>query len=205
MKGPAGPFRSGRTILNQSLGSRGTGHLPAANVLAVVPENVDETGAWGRQKSPKPRCGSRSLVGAGYSGVSMSRWPRSGQGCSKASVNARPGDGRTWTNAYRSHPRHPSWDAWPRSSQVPSVWPLFARSARPPPSDPPWCPPNQHTDGLGGSFEWASTRSAPGMSRMSSGRAASPRSPSPSGGPSGRRSLQGRFDVLFGALHPRHA
>ena len=29
--------------------------------------------------------------GAGYSGVSMSRWPRSGQGCSKASVNARPG------------------------------------------------------------------------------------------------------------------
>src|SRR5918996_1159257 len=124
MKGPAGPFRNGRTILNQSLGSRGTGHLPAANVLAVVPENVDETGAWGRQKSPKPRCGSRSLVGAGYSGVSMSRWPRSGQGCSKASVNARPGDGRTWTNAYRSHPRHPSWDAWPRSSQVPSVWPL---------------------------------------------------------------------------------
>jgi hypothetical protein len=36
-------------------------------------------------------------------------------------------------------------------------------------------------------------------------RGSVPRSPSPSGGPSGRRSLQGRFDVLFGALHPRHA
>jgi hypothetical protein len=67
---------------------------------------------------PRPR-----IVGADYSGVSMSRWPRSGQGCSKASVNACPGGGRTWTNAYRSHPRHPSWDAWPRSSQIPSVWP----------------------------------------------------------------------------------
>ena len=63
---------------------------------------------------PRPR-----IVGVDYSGVSMSRWPRSGQGCSKASVNACPGGGRTWTNAYRSHPRHPSWNAWPRSSQIP--------------------------------------------------------------------------------------